>query len=501
MSGSGAGAGHKKGDERERASRNHAIYFQVQEDNGGTAVKWTGNGARIGSGCKIVELKPAEVEKAKHKQKDSRFFRWMRNNPTKTRLMRRRGNSANQVAVVTSAAASLGARLVSSIDQGRNYVGHMAGFENWVLEYAPESKDAKYLKTMEDNGDLGDFDHFSPDLVAAYLEWTVLPETRTLAGYAGIAIHGAGNKHASLRMHKCAIGAAHRCFGSQVNPCAKAEDGAVTAVHRESSRNMDPEEAAEPFDVLEDLPKIRNVLFGARPCTGETSGGSNKKLCDCANCQISRWPALRRVMMWTMMLLMLALVMRISTATTYSPLAQSIALPRMAAQYAADGIPDFIKLVIHKWKSVKKTNPQTVYLWRNLCRMDYCPVTALGMWLTMTGIREGPIFRVVNKNDKITDTPCSPSVYGRYMKLIFIAAGLPDRTTHSLRHTAMGWFARCHISELMRRAAGRWAKTSTAFNGYATRGVIIREEHVATGKMDPIFKFWAARAPVFTASK
>ena len=143
----------------------------------------------------------------------------------------------------------------------------------------------------------------------------------------------------------------------------------------------------------------------------------------------------------------------------------------------------------------------TDYLWRNLCRMDYCPVTALGMWLTMTGIREGPIFRVVNKNDKITDTPCSPNVYGKYMKLIFIAAGLPDRTTHSLRHTAMGWFARCHISELMRRAAGRWAKTSTAFNGYATRGVIIREEHVRTGKMDPIFKFWAARAPVFTASK
>ena len=52
----------------------------------------------------------------------------------------------------------------------------------------------------------------------------------------------------------------------------------------------------------------------------------------------------------------------------------------------------------------------------------------------------------------------------------------------------------------MQRVAGRWAKTSQAFGGYAERGVIIREEHIQTKKLDPIYKFWAARAPVLTAS-
>ena len=33
--------------------------------------------------------------------------------------------------------------------------------------------------------DLGEFDHFSPDLIAAYLEWTVLPADRTLTGLGG----------------------------------------------------------------------------------------------------------------------------------------------------------------------------------------------------------------------------------------------------------------------------------------------------------------------------
>ncbi|KGI79355.1 hypothetical protein IL38_23930 [Actinopolyspora erythraea] len=117
------------------------------------------------------------------------------------------------------------------------------------------------------------------------------------------------------------------------------------------------------------------------------------------------------------------------------------------------------------------------------CRDPLCPVCAVMDWidyLAELGVRDGPLFRPVDKGGNVGgvrpiagggDARLAPSGVNRIFRACVAEAGLPpDITPHSLRAGFATEGYELGADGLALRRHGGWSDDSTAFNQYV-RGV------------------------------
>ena len=72
----------------------------------------------------------------------------------------------------------------------------------------------------------------------------------------------------------------------------------------------------------------------------------------------------------------------------------------------------------------------------------WCPVTAMSQWLEASGVREGPVFRGINRWGQLREGSLHANSFIRMMRSLFAQAGLPtpeEFSGHSLRRGFAGW--------------------------------------------------------------
>ena len=94
-----------------------------------------------------------------------------------------------------------------------------------------------------------------------------------------------------------------------------------------------------------------------------------------------------------------------------------------------------------------------------------CPVSALKSWVTFASIKEGFIFRAINKADHIQKNKLTPSAVNLILKKRAIQSGFKDcqwLSSHSFRRgiTTQASHAKASLQTIMRH--GRWKSVKTA---------------------------------------
>ena len=230
--------------------------------------------------------------------------------------------------------------------------------------------------------------------------------------------------------------------------------------------------------MVKDLPRIRQAIFGSDELM---------------------WSALHRQFMWTLVVVMLASCMRLSTAIEYSPKVTSIKTPTSLEEWDVDGHPKWLTFEIHKWKGKKATDPtQTFRLYRNYVNPAFCPVIAVIFWLASSGLGNFMEHDDVLLFPSFTDsfhaltgsTHNNTNMVRAWLYEVFALVDLRECTPHSLRRTAAQWAAQCYGEEWQIRIGGRWGLSGTSFRLYIEEGASIRDDFHGRGLEDPIFKLW-----------
>lgn len=71
-----------------------------------------------------------------------------------------------------------------------------------------------------------------------------------------------------------------------------------------------------------------------------------------------------------------------------------------------------------------------------------CPVAAYERWITMSGLKAGPVFRRIDRWGRLSDTGLAPGSIAPWLRGLLAAAGVdaPDHySSHSLRRGFAGW--------------------------------------------------------------
>jgi len=101
-----------------------------------------------------------------------------------------------------------------------------------------------------------------------------------------------------------------------------------------------------------------------------------------------------------------------------------------------------------------------------------CAASALKIWLEFAGIKEGPIFRPVNRWDQIQAKPLSPSAINDLLKTLGTACDfdfVPELSSHSFRRGLSTSAARERIDFELIKKQGGW-KSDTTVWGYIEEG-------------------------------
>ena len=104
-----------------------------------------------------------------------------------------------------------------------------------------------------------------------------------------------------------------------------------------------------------------------------------------------------------------------------------------------------------------------------------CPVTALTHWTQLAGIREGPVFRAVGKDNKARDRGMHPESINTLVQKAVTRAGIDPGpySAHSLR---AGFVTYAHL----RGASDRAIAHQTRHRSLATLGTYVRIPHAWT---------------------
>jgi integrase len=111
-----------------------------------------------------------------------------------------------------------------------------------------------------------------------------------------------------------------------------------------------------------------------------------------------------------------------------------------------------------------------------------CPVQALRTWLTAAGIKDGPLFRRINRWEAIMDTPLHPASVNLILKNIAAQVGLdfvPELSSHSLRRGLATAAHRAGASFEAIKRQGGWSHDGTVW-GYIEAAQQFEENAAAT---------------------
>jgi len=212
---------------------------------------------------------------------------------------------------------------------------------------------------------------------------------------------------------------------------------------------------------------------------------------------------LQRQLLRTAILVGLPLMARASTLTLYCPLTEFFEVPTRQEDYDLDGIPNkvYLRLTEDKtWDNKEGSQGLKLVIYRNRAKPTVCPVLSVLDWLEVrrrhTGGTRGPFFcNIAYDNDTLIPAEyLGEDTLERWLSKAFALAGFDDFTSHSLRHSAVAWAARCNgnLGDIM--TSGRWVSVdSNGFVRYYQNGQHISREYVRgnDGKdVDPIMLFW-----------
>jgi len=112
----------------------------------------------------------------------------------------------------------------------------------------------------------------------------------------------------------------------------------------------------------------------------------------------------------------------------------------------------------------------------------FCPVAALERWLAAAGLREGPVFRAIDRWGRVAVAPLSGSNVNRILKRIGLACGyheVPRLSSHSLRRGLSTSAARAGASFEAIKRQGGWRHDATV-RGYIEEGQAFEDNAAAT---------------------
>jgi integrase len=93
-----------------------------------------------------------------------------------------------------------------------------------------------------------------------------------------------------------------------------------------------------------------------------------------------------------------------------------------------------------------------------------CPISALKIWIDVTDIQSGPLFRRITSSDRVGQKALSPLSVNHILKQCATAAGLSNiehLSSHSLRRGLATSAARAGVPLQTIMRAGRWKETNT----------------------------------------
>jgi integrase len=174
--------------------------------------------------------------------------------------------------------------------------------------------------------------------------------------------------------------------------------------------------------------------------------------------------------------------------TDYTPEFEDCQLPTEAKNYCEDGMPKFIILGMRDWKSrsPKCIRQQEVYKLRlqmNPLSLDYCPVHWITLHWELRARKgkqlTGPIIK------KLQD-----KTFKKNLKKLFVVAGIPSCSGHSIRRTAAQWARRSGADLFTILNVGRWTSLENLRLYLKEADKIGAAKMDANDQRDPLLDFW-----------
>ena len=211
-------------------------------------------------------------------------------------------------------------------------------------------------------------------------------------------------------------------------------------------KNEDERCPAEGFDMADVLPKLYDILFSEQYKMTEP----------------------KKIEVWARLMLQLCIIGRSSDVTEYCPSNGSIRFPDDPRGYFEDGSPMWVEVSMTDWKCRqpdKKGQRYKLRICANTRDCRFCAVHSLcEHWM------------VRGRKGAGDDEPILPKIasatWRRHLRKLFGMVGLVC-TSHSIRHTAAQWAARCGAPLYIVKNVGRWATIKCMLN-YMADGV---DEH------------------------
>lgn len=393
-------------------------------------------------------------------------------------------------------------------------VGVWSRMECFFLNVFPTSAFSVMLKAMNENSNNNDtvlYAPMDPTHLQGYLQYLTFDKSRKVECAAvgdQEEVHGRELTWKSVESTVSAINELHDGVIGPLDDPMKSSSVKEVIV-REKKQYIEKRQAPA-FDPVLTLPKLHEY-------NQRLDKSSIQKLRD-----------------WTIMLLSFPLLARVSEFCEFCPVLEHVKLPTELKDWDDDGYPQYVLVGLTDWKhrSAKDKNlPCWYYVYRNKMHLKYCPVYHLLLWLSISELKQGPIFtkiknglpliahhvdEVRNPNAALreewktaegTTVNISYMEWSKIVRELFdvIAEGTGNRgfksfTPHSFRRTACLWAARCGAKQCQILAAGRWSKNSGSFYEYIKEGCLESERRYPNPADDPIRSLWVFHPVVLNAN-
>ena len=112
---------------------------------------------------------------------------------------------------------------------------------------------------------------------------------------------------------------------------------------------------------------------------------------------------------------------------------------------------------------------------------DCCPATAMKNWIELGGINEGPVFRPINRWDKIQPKALNPSAINELLKTLGNACQfdfVPELSSHSFRRGLSTSAARERVDFELIKKQGGWKSDATVWEYIEEGQQLTRPQHL-----------------------
>ena len=196
----------------------------------------------------------------------------------------------------------------------------------------------------------------------------------------------------------------------------------------------------------------------------------------------------KKVAIWTMLLVQLAVIGRSSDITDNCPLNASVTYPSTSIGFMADGTPLWIQVDWTHWKGRKKgqRGAYPIKIHANPKNTRFCPVHWLLEHWSLRNDNDGSKDGTAPILDKI-----GSETWREWLKQLFLSVGLHSYSSHSLRRSAAMWASRCGATLYVIKNVGRWETVEQMLLYVAEGRLMMLRAIKENGGVDPVWSFWS----------